>query len=108
MGFSAKQKEKEQSIYNVKELEEDGYLYDDTGIYIPYNPDPRDIYLKISRNPDKKCELIYAWVMKKEDMLKKVILLGQDNTISLAHLTILMIILENKVNLILTLDIYKN
>ncbi|MEE0941759.1 MAG: hypothetical protein UIB63_01455 [Methanobrevibacter sp.] len=82
MGFSAKQKEKEQSIYNVKELTEDGYLYDDTGIYIPYNPDPRDIYLKISRNPDKKCELIYAWVMKKESIFKVLTIFKRDKLIN--------------------------
>ena len=82
MGFSAKQKEKEQSIYNVKELTEDGYLYDDTGIYIPYNPDPRDIYLKISRNPDKKCELIYSWMEKRKDGYKMLTLFRNDKLIN--------------------------
>lgn len=82
MGFSAKQKEKKQSIYNVKELAEDGYLYDDTGIYIPYNPDSRDIYLKISRNPNKKCELIYAWVIKKEDKFKVLTIFKNDKLIN--------------------------
>ena len=82
MGFSAKQKEKEQSIYNVKELAEDGYLYDDNGIYIPYNPDSRDIYLKISRNQDKKCELIYAWVMKKESIFKVLTIFKRDKLIN--------------------------
>ena len=82
MGFSAKQEEKENSIYNVKELSEDGYLYDDTGIYIPYNPDPRDIYLKISRNPDKKCELIYSWMEKRKDSYKMLTLFRNDKLIN--------------------------
>lgn len=82
MGFSAKKEEKEKSIYNVKELEEDGYLYDDTGIYIPYNPDSRDIYLKISRNPDKKCELIYSWMEKRKDGYKMLTLFRNDKLIN--------------------------
>ncbi|WP_296857153.1 hypothetical protein [uncultured Methanobrevibacter sp.] len=74
--------EKVKSIYNVKELAEDGYLYDNTGIYIPYHPDTRDIYLKISRNPNKKCELIYAWVEKKNDHFKQYRFFTNDKLIN--------------------------
>ena len=47
-----------------------GYDYDSNGVYIPYNykyeddnpkRDNRDIYLKLERNPNKKCEMIYSW-----------------------------------------------
>lgn len=84
MGFEAQKikKEKEKSIYNVKELAEEGYLYDDTGIYIPYHPDSREIYLKISRNPDKKCELIYAWVVKQEKNFKQLTIFKTDKLIN--------------------------
>ena len=91
MGFTIPdkiKKEKENTIYNVKELAEDGYLYDDTGIYIPYthkqehDSDSRDIYLKVSRNPDKKCELIYSWVMKKKDIFKVLTIFKSDKLIN--------------------------
>lgn len=91
MGFTIPdkiKKEKENTIYNVKELAEDGYLYDDTGIYILYtykqehDPDSRDIYLKVSRNPDKKCELIYSWVVKKEGKFKVLTIFKSDKLIN--------------------------
>ena len=49
-------------------LLDEGWDYDDSGIYIPYtfkyetNPDARDIYLKIERVPDLKTKfIIYSW-----------------------------------------------
>lgn len=58
---NVKEKDKT-SIYNVKELAEEGYLDDTTGAYLPYpNKDKPKFYLKISRTEGKKSEIVYAW-----------------------------------------------
>ena len=50
-----------------KELENSGWKYDETGVYIPYlfknedNPDPREVYLKISRLPSEDLHFEYTW-----------------------------------------------
>ena len=68
MSFSAKQEEKEQSIYYVKELSELDYLNDDTGIYMPYpDKDNSTVFLKISRTEGLKSEIVYAWVKKEKN-----------------------------------------
>lgn len=56
-----------------KELAKKGYEYDLNAIYIPLTvkSDLKNIYLKISRNKDKKSELGYSWVSKNEDDKKK-------------------------------------
>lgn len=69
MGFTVpKIKEKEKSIYNVKDLSKLGYLYDNNGAYVPY-PDKEDpeFYFKISRTDSKKSEIIYALGKKDGD-----------------------------------------
>lgn len=62
-------------IYKVtEELKEKGWLYDDTGVYVPYTHknedyhDYRSIYLKISRLLDLDNYLVYTFV-KLEDGL---------------------------------------
>lgn len=62
------------SPYKIdKELAEKGYEYDLNALYIPLTvkSDLKNTYLKISRNKDKKSELNYTWVSKKEDDKKK-------------------------------------
>lgn len=57
------------SVYSPdEEMLEEGYDFDSSGLYIPYNfkhennPDQRDIYLKIERLPDKKTDfMLYSW-----------------------------------------------
>ena len=63
MNLNNNVKEKEKtSIYDVKELAEEGYLDDTTGAYVPYpNKDNPEFYLKISRTEGKKSEIVYAW-----------------------------------------------
>ena len=68
------------SIYTPdEEMEKKGYEWDSTGLYKPYrykheiNPDPRDIYLKIERLPDKKTDfIIYSWNYKKDGEFKRL------------------------------------
>lgn len=51
-----------------KELENSGWRYNETGVYVPYlfknddNPDPREVYLKISRLPSEDTHFEYTWV----------------------------------------------
>ena len=57
----------------TKELEEKGWLYDDTGVYIPYTHkneeyyDNRDVFLKIERRSSKS-ELHYTYVKLEEGL----------------------------------------
>ena len=50
------------------ELVNCGWNSDETGVYIPYlfknenNPDPREVYLKISRLPTEDTHFEYTWV----------------------------------------------
>lgn len=71
MGFTIPDKiieEKEKSIYNVKELSELGYLYDDDNVYVPYpNKENPIYYLGINRNENKKSEIVYSWVKKNDN-----------------------------------------
>ena len=68
MNLNNNVKEKEKtSIYDVKELAEEGYLDDATGVYVPYpDIDNPEFYLKISRTEDKKSEIVYAWCRYSE------------------------------------------
>ena len=49
-----------------KELVSCGWKYDETGVYVPYlfknedNPDPREVYLKISRLPSEDTHFEYT------------------------------------------------
>ena len=71
MGFTIKdklKKEKEKSIYNVNELTELGYTYDECSAYVPYPIEENPThYLGISRTESKKSEIIYSWVKKNDD-----------------------------------------
>ena len=71
MGFTIKdklKKEKEKSIYNVNELTELGYTYDECSAYVPYpNKENPTHYLGISRTESKKSEIVYSWVKKNDD-----------------------------------------
>ena len=55
-----------------KELVSCGWKSDETGVYVPYtfkkedNPDPRNVYLKISRLPSEDSHFEYAWVKQKD------------------------------------------
>ena len=64
----------ETDVYKItEELKEKGWLYDDTGIYVPYIHkndefyDYRDVYLKISRHPNMDW-LIYTFVKLEEGL----------------------------------------
>ena len=61
------------AVYKItEELEEQGWLYDDTGVYIPYTHkneefyDHRDVYLKIKKHPNISNNLVYI-LGKMED-----------------------------------------
>ena len=66
----------ESSIYQIEDrFLQKGYDYDSTGLYKEYSfkydegekeRDERDIYLKMSRNPNKSHEMIYAWTSKED------------------------------------------
>ncbi len=66
----------ESSIYKIEDrFLKKGYDYDSTGLYKEYSfkyaegekdRDERDIYLKMSRNPNKAHEMIYAWTSKED------------------------------------------
>ena len=87
MNLNNNVKEKEKtSIYDVKELAEEGYLDDTTGAYVPYpNKDNPEFYLKISRTEGKKSEIVYAWGKYSEKsfniitMYKSPKLISEDN-----------------------------
>ena len=73
------------SIYKLDdELIKKGNQYDSTGVYFQYsyrhenNPDTRDIYLKIERNFDKKCEIIYTWVSNENDSFNNLAIFRRD------------------------------
>lgn len=66
----------ESSVYKIEDrFLKKGYDYDSTGLYKEYSfkyaegekeRDERDIYLKMSRNPNKAHEMIYAWTSKED------------------------------------------
>ena len=63
------------NVYKLsKELVGQGYIADDTGIYIPYTFknekywDPREIYLKISRLAGENAELLYTFMKFEEGL----------------------------------------
>ena len=68
-----------------------GYDYDSNGVYIPYNykydddnpkRDNRDIYLKLERNPNKKCEMIYSWTSKEDGKYRTLKSFSRPNILS--------------------------
>lgn len=65
---------KNSDYVTTTEESNDGWFFDYTGIYVPYTHknekyyDPRNIYLKISRQVEKEPKLVYTWG-KVEDQL---------------------------------------
>lgn len=63
------------NIYKItEELEKQGWMYDDTGVYVPYTHkneeyyDPRNVYLKISRSLTEEQKIIYCFGKLEEEL----------------------------------------
>lgn len=67
------------TIYRVTD-ELEGYKYDDSGVYIPFNQE--DINLKVSRNESKKSELIYTWTKYSNNKFQTLTIYKSDKLIS--------------------------
>lgn len=58
----------------TEELKEQGWLYDDTGVYVPYTHkneefyDHRDVYLKIKKHPKISNHLVYIFGKMEEGL----------------------------------------
>ena len=71
-------------IYKVNN-ELSNYLYDDTGVFIPYtsiHEENKEIFLKISRNENKKSELIFTWGKYNHEKFQTLTIFRSDKLIN--------------------------